>query len=405
MSHIAFPPPPPRLASTVVLALVASLAVALPSPAADVIRIESATLEKVGLEVRLHLLASAPPQWRIQSDSHGNVVLSLPGSILTVDPTGLVAPTGLISQIEFRSAPATSAPESTIVIRTSHPPTYSVTTDGNHLTLALRPVPAPLDGDPSGDLIIGPGDLLSIEIFGFDELSRKVRVMRDGTVTLPLMGTLSLTGLSLQVAEQRIANLLTEGQFVSDPQVAIYLEEVVSRAITVQGGVASPGIYPLRGRRTLLEMLGEAGGLVAGERAPGMIVILRDNKQGLRDRIDVDAERLMSLEDLALNIELEPGDIIMVPQPRLVRIYVAGEVASPGPVEFLISEGLTIFQAITAAGGPTDRANLSKVFVNRQLGDGTIKRCGINDKDIRKGKLEDFALEADDIVIIKQSSF
>ena len=259
--------------------------------------------------------------------------------------------------------------------------------------------------DPDSEIVIGPGDLLSVEVFDFAELSRQVRVMRDGTITLPIMGTVPISGLSLRMAEQRIAGLLIERRLVNDPLVAIYLEEVVSRAITVQGGVGSPGIYPLRGRRTLLEILGEAGGLVAGERAPGTIVVLRDNPEGVRDRIDIDGARLMSLEDLSLNIELLPGDIVMVPQPRRVRVYLSGEISGSGTIEFLTSEGLTLFKAITAAGGATDRANLKKVFVNRTLEDGTIKRFVVNVKKISKGKAEDFPLQAEDVVIIKRSNF
>lgn len=255
------------------------------------------------------------------------------------------------------------------------------------------------------DIRIGPGDLLTIEIFGFDELSRKVRIMRDGTATLPLLGSIDLADLTLRGAERKIEQILVDRQLVTDPQVTIYMEEVVSRAITIQGGVGAPGIYPLHGRRTLLEMLGQAGGLSTGQSDPGDIVILRASGDGVRERIDIDTSRLVTLADLSLNIELEPGDIVMVPQARRARVYVSGEVGSPGEVTFSLSDGITLFEAITAAGGPTDRAKLGKVFINRRQADGTIERIKVDLKKIQKGKIPDVELQPDDIVVVKESAF
>lgn len=265
--------------------------------------------------------------------------------------------------------------------------------------------PPPLGSTTAPDIRIGPGDLLTIEIFGFDELSRKVRIMRDGTATLPLLGAIDLSDLTLRGAERKIEDILVERQLVTDPQVTIYMEEVVSRAITIQGGVAAPGIYPLHGRRTLLEMIGQAGGLSTGQSDPGDIVVLRATEEGVRQRIDIDTTKLVTLSDLTLNIELEPGDIVMVPQARRGHVYLSGEVASPGEVPFVLSEGITLFQAITAAGGPTERAKLGAVFINRRNPDGTIERIKVDLKKIRKGKIPDVPLQPDDIVVVKQSTF
>ncbi len=254
-----------------------------------------------------------------------------------------------------------------------------------------------------GEARLGVGDVLEIEVFGLDELERKVRVQEDGTISMPLLGKIPLDGLTIPAAQERIAALLTDRRLVNDPQVSIFVEEFASRGVSVQGAVNEPGVYQVIGNRSLLDLIGEAGGFspVRGRN----LFVLRETGPGGQHRFEIDIDALIQGRDRSLNIFLRPGDFVMVPQARLQRVYVTGAVASPGAIEFSSGEGITVLQAITAAGGPTERANLKKVSVSRRLEDGTQQRWEINVKAVQNGKADDFVLEGNDTVVVREWLF
>ena len=253
---------------------------------------------------------------------------------------------------------------------------------------------------------IGPRDVLSIDVFGLNDLDRKVRVLRDGSVSLPLLGSFQVSGLSPREAAAKIGKRLEDLQLVNDPQVSIFVEEYVSRSVSIQGAVQKPGVYPMIGNTTLLEMLSEAGGLLgrANERAGAEVVIVRRDTRGEQRRLVIDGSLLAQGEPRS-NIFLEPGDIVLVPHAQRFKVYVTGAVRNPGPVEFLSSEGITVLQAVSAAGGPNERANQGKVHIVRRLPDGTQERINVDLKKIRKGKVADIALEKNDTVVVGEWFF
>lgn len=110
-----------------------------------------------------------------------------------------------------------------------------------------------------GDYRIGPEDLIEVQVFGVDQLARTVRVNSYGMVSLPLIGSLPLGGLTAQEAERTIARKLAEN-YLQDPQVSVFIKEYTNQRVTVEGAVAKPGIYPLRGETTLLRAIAMAGG-------------------------------------------------------------------------------------------------------------------------------------------------
>src|SRR5437868_3301383 len=109
------------------------------------------------------------------------------------------------------------------------------------------------------DYKIGPQDLIEIQIYGVDNLKREVRVNSRGIVTLPLIGVVSLGGLTGQEAEVLIADKYKK-DFLQDPQVSIFIKEYVSQRITVEGAVGHPGVFPIKGQTSLLQILATAGG-------------------------------------------------------------------------------------------------------------------------------------------------
>lgn len=117
-------------------------------------------------------------------------------------------------------------------------------------------VPSTVDSDYK----ITPNDLLEIEVFGVSELKRTVRVNTSGQIAMPLIGTLSVAGLTPADAEALIALQYASKNFLQDPQVSIFVKEFTTQRITLDGALNKPGVYPLTGQITLLRALAMAGG-------------------------------------------------------------------------------------------------------------------------------------------------
>jgi polysaccharide export outer membrane protein len=252
--------------------------------------------------------------------------------------------------------------------------------------------------EPSSVLNLGPGDVLEISVLGIDELSRRVRVLGDGTITLPLLGNFRVEGFTVKGAEDLIARMLAAKKLVNDPHVSIFVAESVSATVSVQGAVQSPGSYDLAGRGTLLETIGRAGGATPNRGAK--ILVIRGSETSNQETIALDAAQLLDEGDVAQNIGLKPGDIVVVPVARRLRVYVTGAVRNPGAVEYSSSEGITVLQAITAAGGPTERSNLKRVIIKRRSSDGKEDVIPVNAKRIQRGKDPDVPLERNDTVVV-----
>src|SRR6201997_3648485 len=125
---------------------------------------------------------------------------------------------------------------------------------------------------PPHDYVIGSGDLLAIQVFDVQELSREVRVSQTGTIGIPLVPVrLHVSGLTELQAELKIAEVLEAHGLVSHPQVSVYVKEKKSKPITVVGAVAHPMVYQADRQVTLLEVLAEAGG-IAGDAGDAVIV-------------------------------------------------------------------------------------------------------------------------------------
>ncbi len=253
------------------------------------------------------------------------------------------------------------------------------------------------------DYSIGAHDVLEISEYQLRDLQATRRVESDGTITLPLLGKVAVGGLTPPQAEESIAQLLRERQLVNYPQVSVSIKEYVSRRVSIQGAVDKPGLYPMLGPRTLLEMIGEAGGL--NDRAGKMIIVQRPYAPSGQDRIEVDIEKLVYEGNPLLNIPLQPGDIVMIPYLQELRVYVNGAVRNPGMYKFPVDQEATVLQAVTAAGGGTERANESRARIVRRLENGTRQVLKVNLNDVKKGKAEDILLRENDVVVVPESFF
>lgn len=148
---------------------------------------------------------------------------------------------------------------------------------------------APVPVEAPSDYLIGPQDLLKIEVFGIESLDRSVRVNARGQIALPLVGLVQAAGLTGEQLATDIAARLAK-DYLQNPQVTIFIEEFTSQRATVVGSVKSSGVYPLKGRTTLLQVVASAGGTTSV--ATGKAMVLRSDSEGARKILEYDLEAI-----------------------------------------------------------------------------------------------------------------
>lgn len=161
---------------------------------------------------------------------------------------------------------------------------------------------------------VGPNDLLDIEILNLDNGKRTVRVNAAGYITLPLVGSVIVAGLTQQQIEAHIAKLYGD-KYLQDPQVSVFIREFTTERITVDGAVAKPGIYPLVGQMTLLRVLALAGGFGTIAKR-NQVMLFRQGENGERQVATFDVEKIQSGQDPDPPIR---GDDLIVVQRDATR--------------------------------------------------------------------------------------
>jgi polysaccharide export outer membrane protein len=167
---------------------------------------------------------------------------------------------------------------------------------------ASGPVAAPID------YRIGPGDLLKLDVFGVPDLNRSVRVNASGQISLPLIGVVQASG---QTGEQLAADIAARlaQEYLQNPQVTIFIEEFTSQRVTVGGAVKTPGVFPLKGKTTLLQAVAQAGGPTSVA-SLGSVKILRPEPDGTRKTLEYD---LAAIRDGATpDPEIRGEDVVQV---------------------------------------------------------------------------------------------
>ncbi len=262
--------------------------------------------------------------------------------------------------------------------------------------------------DPYRDYRIGPEDLLEISVFEVEKLNETVRVSFQGNISLPLLGTLRVKGLTAGELEREIRELLAE-KYLQDPHVTVFIKEYRSRRISVIGAVVKPDVYTVTGQKTILDMLATAGGLK--EEAGSLLFLIRppaaeeqavksdeDTTQETPRTFVVDLDKLLIAGDLDLNLQLMHGDVINVPAGG--KVFVGGEVRKPGGFP-LKGERMTVSQAIVLAGGIKETAYGPGTKIFRYSEEGVGKEVlSVNASAIFKGKEEDIYVKENDIIII-----
>ncbi|MEE8129704.1 MAG: polysaccharide biosynthesis/export family protein [Vicinamibacterales bacterium] len=237
----------------------------------------------------------------------------------------------------------------------------------------------------SSGYLVGPQDELQITVFNEDELTGTYMVDGDGSITFPLLGRVSVDGLTLRESQDEITRQLGD-EFLVDPQVSSEIAEYRRQSVYVLGEVRSPGIYRLSGNLSLIEVLVEAGGVTA--QAGNEVQIIRsasgpvDTWPVLAQDGDLEVEvTVVSLEDvrtgrLAL-VTIRDGDTVNV--PKAATFYVVGQVSSPG--SYVWTRGMTVQQAIALAGGYTARGSDRGIRIRRMV-DGEPTEVSVREDDL-----------------------
>ena len=153
-------------------------------------------------------------------------------------------------------------------------------TGGGSASTSGEPLPAPDTTSTSGaykgasDYRIGAQDLLSISVFGVEDLDKDVRVNSNGQISLPLVGSVMAGGKSIPELEAELAKKYSGG-YLQNPQVTVFVKEFTSQRITLEGALNKPGIYPITGRTSLLQAIALAGGVDDKVADLGGIVLMR----------------------------------------------------------------------------------------------------------------------------------
>jgi len=187
--------------------------------------------------------------------------------------------------------------------------------DTGQVAIAQRgTLPAPTDADMLAGTraeVVGPGDVLAVDVFGLPEVSRQVRVDASGSIAVPLAGTIAVGGMSPEQIARAI-EIKLQSSFVRDPRVTVGIVEMVSRVVTVEGEVTRPGLYPVIGRSTLMRAIARAEG-TSDLADPRHVVIFRtvDGRQ-MAALYDLRAIRLGAYNDP----EVYANDVVVVGESK-----------------------------------------------------------------------------------------
>jgi polysaccharide export outer membrane protein len=285
-----------------------------------------------------------------------------------------------------------------------------------------------------GDYRIGPDDMLQIKVFDAPDLSQTVRVAGDGDISLPLLGTIKAAGMTPRELELVLQALLRR-TYMKDPQVTVTVTEMQSHSVSVLGAVKTPGVFQIRGTKTLLEMLSMAQGLSPD--AGNAVVVMRGTgyafdsnhspkageksvaAAGVQDgasvspvsassantgeakTIEISLKRLLNSGDPKYNVAIYPGDIIKVKAAGIV--YVVGDVMRPGGFPIQDNEHMTVLQAIALGEGIGPDAQKNKAKIIRVAENGQQIELPIRLGDILGGKTPDPVLQPKDVLFIPKN--
>jgi polysaccharide biosynthesis/export protein len=242
-------------------------------------------------------------------------------------------------------------------------------------------------------LLIGPGDLLHLQVYDTPEMEQRARVTDAGTIPFSFLGSVSVSGMTPEQAAEQIQHRLIAAGVMLHPQVTVRVEAYATQNVSVMGQVQKPGIYEIDTARKIVEVLALAGGLT--DLADRHITIQRFGPAKQKVEYYYSNAATTALSDDPM---VHPGDTVIVPKAAVV--YVLGDVSKPGGYPISTNNSrMTVLQAIALAGYANHTAAVGKSRLVRETDDG-VEEIDLQLSAIEKGKKPDVALLPDDVVYV-----
>ena len=242
---------------------------------------------------------------------------------------------------------------------------------------------------------IRSGDIVEVQFFDAPEYSVNMPVSPAGLIAIPYAGLFHIEGMTSIDAAQAIAHLFRDKEILRDPHVIVTTQQF-GYSVTVLGEVKTPGIYNLAGRKRLLDMLTEAGGVT--DRAGHVIEIFPTGS--MKNPQTILWDPTLQENDNA-ELEIKTGETILV--SRCGVVYVGGNVGRPGAYPLCDSNHTTMTQVIALAQGTKPSSYTQRTLLLRSSGAGTRVVQQVKLEDMLRGKQVDITMQPDDIVFIPPS--
>ena len=246
------------------------------------------------------------------------------------------------------------------------------------------------------DYTIGVQDVITITVYDQADLSGKFTVDADGSMTFPLVGRIKVAGLTLRHLEDELKKRLADG-YIRNPQVSASVDTFRSQRIFVMGEVHAPGAYQLTGEMSIIEAIARAGSTTPQAADEALLVRPKAGQTtgpALPNISDSTVIRvnLREIQEGAVskNVQLRDGDTLLVQKAR--SVYVFGQVKAPGA--YAIDKDTTVLQALSLAGGVTDRGSTGRVKIVRAV-DG-------KKKELKVKSLTDLVEPGDTIIVAER---
>jgi len=244
---------------------------------------------------------------------------------------------------------------------------------------------------------VGPGDVLSINVYDNSDLSGKFTVSAEGMISYPIVGQIKVNGFNILGIEEKITDIL-EKDYLYNPIVNVTINEYKSKSVNILGNVKKPGKYYLHKPTKLFDLIADvsiispqSGNIMSGQIAQILRTTIHDSITGNSESLSIDLYELLVEGKEELNIYLINGDIVYIYIPEVKSVHIIGEVKKPG--SFVYEEGITVLKAISLAGGPTKNASVNNSSVKRIRNNEHIE-IGVKMSDL---------LEPGDVVVVPLS--
>ncbi len=242
-------------------------------------------------------------------------------------------------------------------------------------------------------LLIGPGDLLHVQVLDTPEMDQHVRVTDAGTVHLAFIGDLKVSDLTPEDVAHAVEQALVQKQYMHHPQVMTTVDQYATQNVSVMGQVATPGSYPIATPQPILKVLSLAGGLT--ELADRHISIQRqgDSKDRMTYYLSNESQEAFNSQVL-----IYPGDTVLIPKAGLV--YVLGDVSRPGGFPITTNDAqMSALEAIALAGSTNKTSLADRAKLIRKTSSG-IQQILLKLDAMQSGKTPDFNLQPNDVIFV-----